>query len=120
MAVMAGLPSIRIDAQSDDCRGRVLQQLCSTSSLQQMVKLSAQTLFLYDLSLTDCRRLQSGGPMAHGDDQLLRRSVEDPAAAVRRCPGHPPGAGLPGETRCGVREAPAGAVFARPSRGLST
>ena len=52
MAVMAGLSSIRIDAQSDDCRGRVLQQLCSTSSLQQMVKLSAQTLFLYDPSLT--------------------------------------------------------------------
>ena len=52
MAVMAALSSIRIDAQSDDCRGRVLQQLCSTSSLQQMIKLSAQTLFFYDLSLT--------------------------------------------------------------------
>ena len=52
MAVMAALSSIRIDAQSDDCRGRVLQQLCSTSSLQQMTKLSAQTLILYDLSLT--------------------------------------------------------------------
>jgi len=36
VAVMAALSSIRIDAQSDDCRGRVLQQLCSTSSLQQM------------------------------------------------------------------------------------
>jgi len=52
VADMAALSSIRIDAQSDDCRGRVLQQLCSTSSLQQMVKLSAQTLFLNDLSLT--------------------------------------------------------------------
>ena len=52
MAGMAALSSIRIDAQSDDCRGRVLQQLCSASSLQQMVKLSAQTLFLNDLSLT--------------------------------------------------------------------
>ena len=41
-----------MDTQNDDCRGRVLQQLCSVSSLQQMVKLSAQTLFLYDLSLT--------------------------------------------------------------------
>jgi len=52
VAVMAALSSIRIDAQSDDCRNRVLQQLCSTSSLQQMAKLSAQTLLLYDLSLT--------------------------------------------------------------------
>ena len=52
VAVMATLSSIRIDAQSDDCRSRVLQRLCSASSLQQIVKLSAQTLFLYDLSLT--------------------------------------------------------------------
>lgn len=50
---IAALVAVRVDSNplDDKYRNNILQKLCSVTSLQKIVKLSSQTLFLYELTL---------------------------------------------------------------------